>query len=144
VERDAARRRVPVRLLVALSVAAVLAVFLLYTSFAGGATESLRPSQLLAEGQTGETVQLAGVVVGPVSGDSRGAGLRFDLKDFDGKTNVPIVYTGTVPDLFRAGRHVYLQGELEGGVFVAKPDSLVTKCPSKYAPKQSDTRGTPT
>jgi cytochrome c-type biogenesis protein CcmE len=143
VEQDAARRRVPVRLLVALSVAAVLAVFLLYTSFAGGATESLRPSQLLTQGDTGETVQLAGVVIGPVTGDARSGGLRFALKDFDGKARVPIVYTGSVPDLFRGGRHVYLQGELENGTFIAKPDSLVTKCPSKYAPKQSGSSGTP-
>jgi cytochrome c-type biogenesis protein CcmE len=124
--------------MVALSVAAVLAVFLLYTSFAGGATESLRPSQVLAGGETGETVQLAGVVIGPVTGDERGEGLRFELKDFDGPAKVPIVYTGSVPDMFRGGRHVYLQGTLESGVFIAKPDSLVTKCPSKYAPKESD------
>lgn len=122
--------------MVALSVAAVLAVFLLYTSFAGGATQSLRPSQLLASNESGE-VQLAGVVMGPVTGDARGGGLRFELKDFDGKARVPVVYTGTVPDLFRGGRHVFMQGTLENGVFVAKPDSLVTKCPSKYAPKKS-------
>jgi len=128
----AARKRLPVRLVLALSVAVVLAVFLLYTSFAGGATESLRPSQL--DGHTGE-IQLAGVVVGPVTGDSRGEGLRFTLKDFDGPEQVGVVYTGSVPDLFRVGRHVFMRGELVDGVFVAKPDSLVTKCPSKYAPE---------
>lgn len=130
--------------MVALTVAVVLAVFLLYTSFAGGATESLRPSQLLAQGVTGENVQLAGVVIGPVTGDARGDGLRFKLKDFDGPSTVEVVYTGSVPDQFRAGRHVYLQGTLENdGVFAGKPDSLVTKCPSKYAPKQdgSDSTG---
>jgi cytochrome c-type biogenesis protein CcmE len=110
----------------------VLAVFLLYTSFAGGATESLRPSQLA--GQEGE-IQLAGVVKGPVTGDARGEGLEFGLQDFDGPAKVPVVYTGSVPDLFEAERHVYLRGKLVDGVFVAVPDSLVTKCPSKYAPK---------
>jgi cytochrome c-type biogenesis protein CcmE len=123
-----------VRLVVALSVAAVLAVFLLYTSFAGGATQSLRPSQLA--GKTGE-VQLAGVVTGPVRGDARDGGLRFTLKDFDGPANVTVRYSGSVPDLFAVGRHVYLRGELKNGVFVGVEDSLVTKCPSKYAPKQS-------
>ncbi len=121
------------RLVIALSVAVVLAVFLLYTSFAGGATESLRPSQLA--GHDGE-VQLAGIVIGPVTGDARAGGLRFELKDFDGPAKVPVVYTGSVPDLFQADRHIYLRGELENGVFVGKPDSLVTKCPSKYEPKQ--------
>jgi cytochrome c-type biogenesis protein CcmE len=128
-----AKRRSPARLVVALSIAAVLAVFLLYTSFAGGATPSLRPSQLADH--PGD-VSLAGRVVGPVDGDARGDGLRFTLRDIDGTATVPVVYTGSVPDLFEVGRHVYMRGELRGGVFVAEQDSLVTKCPSKYEPKE--------
>ena len=127
----------PARLVIALSVAAVLAIFLLYTSFAGGTTPSLRPSQLA--GHRGE-VSLAGKVVGSVRGDAHGAGMRFTLRDVDGTATVPVVYRGSVPDLFRVGRHVYLQGRLRGtlrnGVFVAVPGSLVTKCPSKYAPRR--------
>jgi cytochrome c-type biogenesis protein CcmE len=138
--RAVAKRRIPVRLVVALSIAAVLAVFLLYTSFAGGATQSLRPSQLT--GKKGE-VQLAGVVTGAVTGDARGSGLRFRLKDFDGPASVEVVYTGAVPDLFETGRHVYLRGELRNGVFVGEKDSLVTKCPSKYAPKQDSPAPSP-
>ena len=129
-----AKRRNPVRLVVALSIAAVLAVFLLYTSFAGGATPSLRPSQL---GDHPGEVSLAGRVVGPVTGDAHGAGQRFTLRDIDGTATVPVLYRGSVPDLFEVGRHVYMRGELRNGVFVAKKDSLVTKCPSKYAPKGS-------
>ena len=128
------RGRSPARLVIALSVAATLAVFLLYTSFAGGATPSLRPSQLADH--PGK-VSLAGVVLGPVSGDARGAGKRFTLRDIDGKATVNVVYRGSVPDLFQAGRNVYMRGELANGVFVAEPDSLVTKCPSKYVPKDS-------
>lgn len=130
-----ARRRNPARLVIALSVAGVLAVFLLYTSFAGGATPSLRPSQL--DDHPGK-VSLAGTVVGPAQGDPRSAGgMRFRLRDIDGPTTVQVVYRGSVPDLFRAGRQVYMRGELRGGVFVAETDSLVTKCPSKYAPTDS-------
>jgi cytochrome c-type biogenesis protein CcmE len=129
-----ARRRNPARLIVALSIAAVLAVFLLYTSFAGGATPSLRPSQLV---EHDGKVSLAGRVIGPVAGDARGAGLRFRLRDIDGTATVPVVYKGSVPDLFQVGRHVYMRGQLESGVFVAERDSLVTKCPSKYAPKET-------
>jgi cytochrome c-type biogenesis protein CcmE len=126
-----ARRRNPARLVIALSVAAVLAVFLLYTSFAGGATPSLRPSQL--DDHSGK-VSLAGRVVGPVRGDPRGAGMRFLLRDIDGNETVPVVYRGSVPDLFATGRDIYMRGELRGATFVAETDSLVTKCPSKYAP----------
>ncbi len=129
-----ARRRVPVRLIVALSVAAVLAIFLLYTSLAGGATPSLRPSQL--PGHDG-TVSLAGTVIGPVTGDAHGSGLEFALRDIGGTATVPVVYKGSVPDLFRTGRHVYLRGHVSDGRFVADRDSLVTKCPSKYSPKKT-------
>jgi cytochrome c-type biogenesis protein CcmE len=128
-----ARRRNPARLVIALSVAAVLAIFLVYTSFAGGSTPSVQPSELAA--QSG-TVLLGGMVVNDVTGDARGEGLRFSLKDRDGPGSVKVVYTGSVPDLFKPGREVMLKGKLEGDTFVAEPDSLVTKCPSKYAPDE--------
>ena len=43
---------------------------------------------------------------------------------------MPIVYHGSVPDLFEAGRDVNVTGTLEGASFVAT--ALTTKCPSKY------------
>jgi len=130
-----ARKRSPARLVVALGVAAVLAVFLLYTSIAGGTNASLRPSQLA--GHANEKVQLAGLVIGPVTGDPHADGMRFRLRDIDGKATVAVVYTGSKPDLFRPGRHVYLKGRLANGLFVGERNSLVTKCPSKYVPKKT-------
>ena len=114
--------------------AAALAVFLLYTSLAGGTTPALRPSQL--SGHQGK-VQLTGVVLAPVRGDAHAGGLHFRLRDINGKATVPVVYTGTVPDLFRSGRHILVEGALRNGVFVSQPGSMITKCPSKYAPKKS-------
>lgn len=124
------RTRSPARLVIALSVAAVLAIFLIYTSLAGG-TPSLRPSQLA--GHSGK-VSLTGKVVGKPSGDAHGAGMRFTLRDVQGSASVPVLYRGTVPDLFRSGRDVNVQGQLRNGVFVAVPGTLMTKCPSKYSP----------
>jgi cytochrome c-type biogenesis protein CcmE len=122
---------------IALSVAAVLAIFLLYTSIAGGGNPSISPSEL---GSRSEKVQLAGLVTGPVRGDAHAAGLRFGLRDIEGdsRTAVRVLYTGSVPDLFKKGRHIVVDGQLRGGVFVADPGSMITKCPSKYAPKTSD------
>ena len=132
-----ARKASPARLVIALSVAAVLAVFLLYTSIAGGGNPSLAPSEL---GKRTEVVQLAGLVVGPVRGDAHASGLEFALEDIDGKSSarVPVLYTGSVPDLFKVGRHIVLTGRLEKGVFVAEPGTMITKCPSKYSPEPSD------
>jgi len=136
-----ARNSKSVRLVLALSVAAVLAVFLLYVSIAGGRTPQLKPSQLA--GHKG-TISLVGKVVGPVSGAGYSSGgLRFKVADIEGRTTVrvPVVYHGSVPDLFKVGRHIVVDGRVEDtfgqSVFVAKRDSLVTKCPSKYSPKKT-------
>ncbi len=128
-----ARTSSPARLVIALSVAALLAVFLLYTSIAGGGTPSLSPSEL--EGRKG-VVSLAGEVVGKPRGDARGSGLRFRVRDIEGgRASVLVVYRCSVPDIFETGRHVLVKGQLRNGVFVAERDTLMTKCPSKYTPK---------
>ena len=115
--------------MVALAVAGVLAVFLLYTALGGGSIALLQPSNLA--NHTG-TVSLTGKVHGPVEGDAKtDGGLRFQLHNIKGESPlVPIVYRGSVPDLFKVGRDVNLTGHLEGGSFVAH--QMTTKCPSKY------------
>ena len=119
----------------ALSVAAVLAVFLLYVSIAGGRTPQLSPSQLSGHH---ERVSLVGKVAGPVHGTSySNGGMHFKVADIGGSASVPVVYHGSVPDLFKVGRHVVIDGRLRNGVFVAQRDTLVTKCPSKYSPKKA-------
>ena len=119
--------------MIALSVAAVLAVFLLYTSIAGGGTPALAPSEL--DGRT-DKVSLGGKVVGPIRGDQYAGGLRFRLRDLSGGSReiVEVLYRGSVPDQFKLGRDVRMEGSLKQGTFVAVPGSLITKCPSKYAP----------
>jgi cytochrome c-type biogenesis protein CcmE len=113
-------------------VAGTLAIFLVYTALAGG-TPSLRPSQLA--GHDGR-VSVAGKVVGQPSGSARGTtGLHFTIRDVSGTATVPVVYRGSVPDLFRTGRDVSVEGQLRNGVFVA--DKLVTRCPSKYTNQAS-------
>lgn len=121
-------RQSPVRLVFAVSIAAVLAVFLLYVSVAGG-TPSLQPSQL--KNRTGK-VALVGKVVGPERRTAGKQEIRFRLRDVKGSAAVPVLYRGSVPDQFKVGREVRLEGRLQSGVFVGKPGTLVTKCPSKY------------
>jgi cytochrome c-type biogenesis protein CcmE len=114
---------------VALAVAGVLAVFLIYTAVGGGSTPLLQPSNL---GNQAGTVSLTGKVRGPVTGDAKNdGGLRFQLHNIKGASPlIPIVFRGSVPDLFKVGRDVNLTGHLEGGSFVAH--AMTTKCPSKY------------
>ena len=122
---DPARKR-KVRLVVALTTALALAGALVYTSFSG-ATEASKPSEV----EPGRSYELTGKVVkGSVKRD--GEGLRFRIRDRDGRESVPVSYAGVVPDPFREGREVIVDGRLKGGTFVAERDSLVTKCPSKF------------
>jgi cytochrome c-type biogenesis protein CcmE len=124
----ASSSRFPARLVVALAVAVLLSVFLVYTAVSG-TTPALQPSNL--NGRTSK-VSLTGKVIGPVKGDAhRASGLQFKLHNINGTSpTIPIVYHGSVPDLFKAGRDVNLTGRLMGASFVA--DALTTKCPSKY------------
>jgi cytochrome c-type biogenesis protein CcmE len=112
-------------------VAAVLAVFLLYTAVAGNSTPTVTPSQIKA--QTGK-LAVVGTVVGPLKGDPHGAkGLRFALKDPTGSSasRVSVVYRGTSPPpLFEVGRSVVVTGDFTGGTLAGS--SILTKCPSKY------------
>ncbi len=120
--------------MIALSVAAVLAVFLLYVSIAGGRKAQLKPSQLAGHP---ETVSLVGKVVGRARGAGYAkSGLHFRVGDIGGSATVRVLYRGSVPDQFKTGRHVVVDGRYANGVFVAKHDTLVTKCPSKYSPKK--------
>ena len=111
----------------------MLAVVLVYTSFAGG-TPQVRPSQL--NGRTGE-ITLVGKVVAPVQRSGRT--IRFRVKDVEGGSaaRLPVTYTGSVPDMFKVGRDISLKGRLRNGTFVGESGTLVTKCPSKYSSKET-------
>jgi cytochrome c-type biogenesis protein CcmE len=122
--------RSPARLVVALAVAAVLAVFLLYTALAGGSTLTVTPSQV--HGQTGK-LSIVGVVTAPLRGDSHGThGLRFALADpGGGAKRIAVVYRGTTPPpLFKVGRSVVVSGTYAHGSLAGT--DILTKCPSKY------------
>jgi cytochrome c-type biogenesis protein CcmE len=122
--------RSPARLVIALSVAAVLAVFLVYTAVAGNSTPQLTPNQL--PGHVGK-VSAVGKVVGPIRGDSHSTqGLRFGLKNIKGTSGVvPVVYRGdTPPALFTEGRDVVVSGSYANGRLAGS--GIMTKCPSKY------------
>jgi cytochrome c-type biogenesis protein CcmE len=122
---------------IALSVASALAIFVVYTAVAGNGVANLRPSTVA--GHTG-TVSLVGKVVGKAHGNpyQRG-GMRFLLKDVQSRdaTRVPVMYRGSVPDQFKSGVDLVVVGALRSGVFVAKPGSMITKCPDHYAPAKS-------
>ena len=120
-----------VRLIVALSAAVLLAVALIYTSF-NASSEAKQPSEIL-HAPPDQSYQLTGVVV-PGSIHRHGSALDFRIADRDdSKASMPVRYSGQVPDPFANGREVIVSGKVDDGTFRAERDSLITKCPSKYA-----------
>jgi cytochrome c-type biogenesis protein CcmE len=108
----------------------LLAGALMLTSFTAD-TPATTPSQLLASSGGGGDYKLTGKVVeGSIKRE--GDELSFKIRDRDGSESVPVTYAGVVPDPFRDGREVIVDGRMENGTFVAERDSLVTKCPSKF------------
>jgi len=84
-------------------VAGALAIFIVYTAFAGNGVAQVKPSTLAA---TAATSRSSAAVVGKVTGDAYGRGMRFQLKDIGSADaeRVPVVYRGRRPDLFKTGR----------------------------------------
>jgi cytochrome c-type biogenesis protein CcmE len=128
-----------IRFVLALTLAAVLGGWLLYVSL-GGATETYAsPAQLTAAPQgAGETYRLNGLVTGDVPDDAvaqarSDAGYTFVVADKENPAStVTVQYRGTVPDQFKSGREIVVTGTMENGTFVAKRDSLLALCPSKF------------
>jgi cytochrome c-type biogenesis protein CcmE len=125
---DPSRKR-KIRLVVALGAAVLLAGALMLTSFTAD-TPATTPSQLLSKQSAGNYKLTGKVVDGSIKRD--GEQLSFAIRDREGTKSVPVTYTGVVPDPFREGREVIVDGRLDKGTFVAEHDSLVTKCPSKF------------
>ena len=59
----------------------------------------------------------------------------FRVKDRKGSASVPVRYTGAVPDPFREGREIVVKVHKQGNTYIGERDTLVTKCPSKFAQK---------
>ena len=128
-------RKRRIRFVVALSAAVLLAAALVYTSFSAS-SETRQPSDLA--GVSGGNYELTGDV-SPGSIAHKGERLHFEVADRDDPAaTIPVVYTGTIPDPFRDGREVIVSGTVQDGTFVAEKDSLITKCPSKFADEAAE------
>jgi cytochrome c-type biogenesis protein CcmE len=126
------------RLVIALAVASLLAVFLVYSVVRGSGQMIVTVGQLRSDqdGAATKTVQLTGTAVSCQGTSCSGAQAPFTMMVRDEKSSqtLPVRYSGgSVPDAFREGRRIIVTGHMSGGEFVANPDSLVTKCPSKYS-----------
>ena len=127
----------PARLVIALSVAAALAIFVVYTALAGNGVA--QPHAEHGRRRTPATSRSsARSSAGRRATRTRAACASGSRTSAHGTpARVPVVYRGSVPDQFRTGADLVVEGTLRNGVFVAKPGSMITKCPDHYAPAKS-------
>ena len=112
-------------------------VFLIVLGLKSGATYYYEVSELLAQEPSlaGKTVRVTGEVAPDVEHEV--GKLRFRIIDTASQnTTLTVVYQGPLPDTFKAGRDIVVEGKYtSGGVFEAT--SIITKCPSKYQPEET-------
>jgi len=125
-------------LIIGLAVAVALS-YLGFTAFQGASMYYLTVDELLArtEDGYGERVRVMGTVMdGSVEKNAETDALHFAVTSDDG-ASLPVVYSGMVPDAFKQGADVVVEGSWTPGQAFAA-DSLLVKCPSKYeAPPES-------
>jgi cytochrome c-type biogenesis protein CcmE len=113
------------------SIAGALAL----SAFRQNVTFFFDPSQVAAgEVPSGERFRLGGMVTqGSLHRAPGSLEVHFVVTDFNHE--VPVSYTGVLPDLFREGAGVVAHGRLEGdGTFVA--DEVLAKHDEKYMPPE--------
>lgn len=113
-----------------LAVAVVLVLFALQDSIVFFHT----PSDIVEKGvQPGQRIRLGGLVEqGSVV---RGQGTTITFKVTDTLKEIPVRFTGVLPDLFREGQGVVAEGMLEpDGQFRA--DSVLAKHDENYMPRE--------
>jgi len=118
------------RMVVALGAAVLLAAALAWTSFTAS-SQAITPAALARTGASGGSYQLTGKVVAGYHRE--GQTLVFSVRGRDSAASVPVRYRGAVPDPFRPGREIIVTVRRGDGAWIGERDSLITKCPSKFA-----------
>ena len=120
---------------IALGLAALgVATALVLNAFNKNLVFFFTPSQVAAnEAPLGRTFRIGGMVV-PGSLKREGVEVRFVVTDT--ARDIPVVYRGQLPDLFKEGKGAVVQGKLGAdGQFVAS--EVLAKHDENYTPKEA-------
>lgn len=130
--RAGARKRRRMALFAVIAVALAGAAALILNAFRDTLVFFRTPSEIAERGEApGARLRLGGLVKqGSVVHD--GATVRFVVTDM--KKDLPVTFTGLLPDLFREGQGVVAEGAVgQDGVF--KADNVLAKHDENYMPK---------
>ncbi len=115
-----------------LSVVGVAAALVL-SAFQSNLVFFYSPSQIAAkEAPTGRTFRVGGLVE---AGSVKRDGVVVSFVVTDTIKSVPVRYTGILPDLFKEGKGVVAQGQLQGGSFEAR--EVLAKHDENYMPPEA-------
>jgi cytochrome c-type biogenesis protein CcmE len=113
-----------------------VAAYLVASAFRNNLVFFFSPTQVAAkEAPINRTFRIGGLVQeGTLQRDNDGLTVRFTVTDT--AANIPVVYKGILPDLFKEGRGCVAQGKLgSDGVFHA--DQVLAKHDENYMPPQA-------
>lgn len=122
------------KLLIGGAVILAALAYLVYGGMQTAVVYFVTPTELREQGAQvrGKALRLGGMVeAGSLTWDARTLALAFRLTD--GKTTVPVVHTGTPPDLFAEGQGAVVEGKVaEDGTFQAQ--TIMAKHSEEYMP----------
>jgi cytochrome c-type biogenesis protein CcmE len=122
---------------ICVSLAAIgLATWLVLGAFRNNLVFFYSPTQVAsAEAPVNKTFRIGGLVQnGTLKRDADGLTVRFTVTDT--ANNIPVVYKGILPDLFKEGRGCVAQGRIgSDGMFYA--DQIMAKHDENYMPPEA-------
>ena len=130
------RRHKRVAFIVAGLAGLAVAAYLVASAFRNNLVFFFSPTQVAAkEAPVDRTFRIGGLVQeGTLQRDNDGLTVRFTVTDT--AANIPVVYKGILPDLFKEGRGCVAQGKLgSDGVFHA--DQVLAKHDENYMPPEA-------
>ncbi len=123
------------RIAIALGALAVLgtATALVLNAFNSNLVFFYSPSQVVnQEAPNGRTFRLGGLVE---AGSVKREGVKVSFRVTDTLQTVPVSYQGILPDLFKEGKGVVAQGQLQDGMFLAR--EVLAKHDENYMPPEA-------
>jgi cytochrome c-type biogenesis protein CcmE len=126
------------KLALTISIAVVLSAlsFLVYTGLSANMVYYFRVDEFVAKASVlgGETIKINGTVA---EGTIHKQGMQYDfLINGTGSNQVKVTYRGVVPDTFREGSDVVVEGIYDADSRTFQCTTLLAKCPSKYEEKK--------
>jgi cytochrome c-type biogenesis protein CcmE len=110
------------------------AAMLGYVGFMGVGTYYYNVGEFLAKESTlgGQTVRVSGIL----EPDAAKTGLIWNctLKDASSDATLAVTYSGAVPDTFKVGQQVVVEGKYDTANGIFRGTSIIVKCASKYQP----------